>query len=42
YLGPKAGDINTAIQNGLTRVEQGKQTPDAAWKQALEEIKKIV
>jgi cellobiose transport system substrate-binding protein len=42
YLGPKAGGINTAIQNGLTRVEQGKQTPDAAWKQALEEIKKIV
>jgi cellobiose transport system substrate-binding protein len=42
YLGPKAGDINTAIINGLTRVEQGKQTPDAAWQQALTEIKKIV
>jgi cellobiose transport system substrate-binding protein len=42
YLGPKAGDINTAIINALTRVEQGKQAPDAAWQQALTEIKKIV
>lgn len=41
YLGPKAGDINTAIINALTRVEQGKQQPDAAWQQALTEIKKI-
>ncbi|MDI1466443.1 extracellular solute-binding protein, partial [Catellatospora sp. KI3] len=31
YMGPKSGDINTAIQNGLTRVEQGKQKPDEAW-----------
>lgn len=42
YLGPKAGDINTAIINGLTRVEQGKQAPDAAWQQAVTEIKKLV
>ncbi|MCT9930815.1 extracellular solute-binding protein [Planotetraspora sp. A-T 1434] len=42
YLGPKAGDINTAIINGLTRVEQGKQSPDQAWQQAVSEIKQIV
>ena len=42
YLGPKAGDINTAIINGLTRVEQGKQSADEAWKQAVEEVKKLV
>lgn len=42
YLGPKAGDINTAIINGLTRVEQGKQKPDEAWKQAVDEVKKLV
>lgn len=42
YLGPKAGDINTAIQNALVRVEQGKQNPDEAWTQAVAEVKKIV
>ncbi|MGH3729583.1 MAG: extracellular solute-binding protein [Micromonosporaceae bacterium] len=41
YLGPKAGDMNTAIINALTRVEQGKQSPDAAWDKALSEIKKL-
>ncbi|GAA3465705.1 ABC transporter substrate-binding protein [Nonomuraea roseola] len=42
YLGPKAGDINTAINNALGRVEQGKQSPTDAWNQALVEIKKIL
>ncbi|HEX6685434.1 MAG TPA: extracellular solute-binding protein [Candidatus Limnocylindrales bacterium] len=42
YLGPKAGDINTAIINGLTRVEQGKQSSDEAWQQAVSEVKKLV
>jgi cellobiose transport system substrate-binding protein len=42
YLGPKAGDINTAIINGLTRIEEGKQKPDQAWRQSLSEVKKIV
>ena len=42
YLGPKAGDINTAIINGLTRVEQGKQTPDQAWAQSMTEAKKVL
>jgi len=41
YVGPKAGDMNTAIINALTRVEQGKQSPDAAWQQALKEIGKL-
>ncbi|MEU7892192.1 extracellular solute-binding protein [Nonomuraea sp. NPDC049152] len=42
YLGPKAGDINTAINNALGRVEQGKQSPDDAWNQAMVEVKKIL
>ncbi|MFD1933620.1 ABC transporter substrate-binding protein [Nonomuraea mangrovi] len=42
YLGPKAGDINTAINNALGRVEQGKQSPGDAWSQAMVEVKKIL
>jgi len=42
YQGPKAGDINTAIQNGLTRVEQGKQTPDQSWQQVLKDVKALL
>ncbi|GAA3581660.1 ABC transporter substrate-binding protein [Nonomuraea rosea] len=41
HLGPKEADVRTAIGNGLGRVEQGKQTPDEAWAQVLEDVKKI-
>ncbi|TMR24057.1 extracellular solute-binding protein [Nonomuraea turkmeniaca] len=41
HLGPKEGDVRVAIGNGLGRVEQGKQTPDEAWAQVLEDVKKI-
>jgi cellobiose transport system substrate-binding protein len=38
YLGPKAGDINTRIIDGLTRVEQGKQSPADSWSKVLREV----
>jgi cellobiose transport system substrate-binding protein len=38
YLGPKAGDINTKIIDGLTRVEQGKETPDESWAKVLKDV----
>lgn len=41
-MGPKAGDINTAIINGLTRVEQGKQTPDEAWAQVIKDVNALL
>ncbi|WP_214321348.1 ABC transporter substrate-binding protein [Nonomuraea sediminis] len=41
HLGPKEPDVRTAIGDGLGRVEQGKQTPDQAWAQVLEDVKKI-
>jgi cellobiose transport system substrate-binding protein len=41
HLGPKEGDVRTAIGNGITRVEQGKQTPDEAWRQVLKDVEKI-
>jgi cellobiose transport system substrate-binding protein len=42
YMGPKSGDINTAIINGLTRVEQGKQSPDASWAQVQKDVKALL
>jgi cellobiose transport system substrate-binding protein len=41
HLGPKEAEVRVAIGNGLGRVEQGKQTPDEAWAQVLEDVKKI-
>ncbi|GAA4596549.1 ABC transporter substrate-binding protein [Planotetraspora phitsanulokensis] len=41
HVGPKAGDVLTAFGNALQRVEQGKQQPDAAWQQALQDLDRI-
>lgn len=41
FMGQKSGDLNTAIINGLTRVEQGKQSPDASWTQVLKDVKAL-
>ncbi|WP_235557922.1 extracellular solute-binding protein [Sphaerimonospora mesophila] len=38
HLGPREGDVRTAIGNGLGRVEQGRQTPDEAWAQVLKDV----
>ncbi|GII75264.1 ABC transporter substrate-binding protein [Sphaerisporangium rufum] len=40
HLGPKEGDVRTAIGNGLTRIEQGEQTPDEAWRQVVKDAEK--
>jgi cellobiose transport system substrate-binding protein len=42
YIGPKAGDINTAIINGLNRISEGKQTPDESWAQVLKDVKALL
>jgi cellobiose transport system substrate-binding protein len=41
YMGPKAGDANTAIINGLTRIEEGKQSSADAWTQVLKDVKAL-
>jgi cellobiose transport system substrate-binding protein len=38
FMGPKSGDINTRIIDGLTRVEQGKESADASWAKVLKEV----
>lgn len=41
YLGPKSGDINNKIIDGLTRVEQGKETPEQSWAKVLNDVKAL-
>jgi cellobiose transport system substrate-binding protein len=36
--GPATGEIQLIIGRGMTRVEQGRQSPDDAWRQALTEV----
>ncbi|MCM2417122.1 ABC transporter substrate-binding protein [Streptomyces sp. RKAG293] len=40
-LGAHGGDIGNVFGNGLVSVEQGKATPDKAWKNSLAEIANI-
>ena len=37
YQGPRTGDINGRIIDGLIRVEQGRDTPDESWRKVLRE-----
>jgi cellobiose transport system substrate-binding protein len=39
-VGPKDRAIENRFENGIGRVDQGKQKPDAAWDQTLSEIKR--
>jgi cellobiose transport system substrate-binding protein len=41
YQGPKAGDVRSAIGNGLVRIEQGKQSPDEAWAKVLKDVSRL-
>nr|WP_241732491.1 ABC transporter substrate-binding protein [Galbitalea soli] len=41
FKGVKYGAIMTAVQNGLTRVEQKQQTIDASWAQVVTDIKAL-
>ena len=40
FKGIKYGSIMGAVQNGLTRVEQGQQSIDASWTQVVSDIKR--
>lgn len=39
YLGPKHGPVRVAFEQALARVQQRGQSPEAAWKQAVDEAK---
>ena len=38
YQGPRSGDINARIVDGLTRIEQGRDTPEESWRKVLREV----
>jgi cellobiose transport system substrate-binding protein len=40
-MGPRSGDINTRIIDGLLRVEQGRDTPDESWRKVLREVRAL-
>ena len=40
YLGKKNGPTRVAVENVITRVQQGKLKPDAAWTEAVKEAEK--
>jgi cellobiose transport system substrate-binding protein len=40
-LGPHQGEIGNVIGNALTSIEQGKASPDEAWKKALADVKNL-
>ena len=41
YMGPKSGDVNTAIINGLTRSSRASRRSDEAWTQVLKDVKAL-
>lgn len=41
YQGPRTGDIQTTIRDGLIRVEQGKQTPEQSWQQTVSDVDRL-
>jgi cellobiose transport system substrate-binding protein len=41
HKGPRDGEINQIFSAALSRVDDGKQPPDAAWKQALAQAEKV-
>jgi len=41
HKGPRDGEINQIFSAALARVDNGKQSPDAAWEQALDQAEKV-
>jgi cellobiose transport system substrate-binding protein len=41
HKGPRDGEINQIFSAALARVDNGKQSPDAAWAQAVDEADKV-
>jgi cellobiose transport system substrate-binding protein len=40
YLGKKNGPVRVAVENVITRVQQGGLKPDAAWPEAVKQAQK--
>ncbi|GLY05425.1 MULTISPECIES: ABC transporter substrate-binding protein [Actinoplanes] len=41
YQGPRTGDIQTTIRDGLVRIEQGKQTSEESWTQTVSDVERL-
>lgn len=41
HIGPREAEVRLAITDGLQRVEQGRQSPDDAWQQVLDDVASI-
>jgi cellobiose transport system substrate-binding protein len=41
FLGSKNGPVRQAVENALRRVEQGKQSSEAAWAQAVADARRV-
>jgi cellobiose transport system substrate-binding protein len=41
YMGPKHSEISAAINDGIARVEQKKEAPEASWNHAMKDVDKI-
>jgi cellobiose transport system substrate-binding protein len=41
YQGVRHGQIRQQVERAIQRVEQGRQSPDAAWQQALKDVEKV-
>ncbi|WP_305785445.1 ABC transporter substrate-binding protein [Symbioplanes lichenis] len=41
YQGPRTGDIQTTIRDGLIRVEQGKQNSEQSWTQTVSDVERL-
>ncbi|MCP2164171.1 ABC transporter substrate-binding protein [Goodfellowiella coeruleoviolacea] len=42
YQGPQAGAIQEEMANAMLRVEQGKQSPDESWNQAVGDVQRLI
>ncbi|WP_110182235.1 extracellular solute-binding protein [Nocardioides solisilvae] len=41
HKGPKFADINTAFQQAIQRVDEGKESPDEAWESFLADVERL-
>ncbi|AGL19090.1 ABC transporter substrate-binding protein [Actinoplanes sp. N902-109] len=41
YQGPRTGDIQTTIRDGLVRIEQGKQSSEQSWQQTVSDVERL-
>ena len=41
HKGPKFADINTAYQQAIQRVDEGKESPDEAWASFLADVERL-